>query len=78
MLQGNFTKRNQDNMNIKQDREIMKLLKVNTISYLIASTTPLGELRKVLRYGEDDYHYTLDSVQLDKETAKELIKILNG
>lgn len=62
---------------IKKDKALMKLLGVNSISYLIASTS-MGELRKALRIQEEDYHYTLDSVQLDKDKTRELIKTLNG
>lgn len=62
---------------MNKDKALMKLLKVKTISYLIAKTD-MGELNKCLRLADDDYHYTLDSVQLDKDTTKELLKILNG
>lgn len=60
---------------MKNDKNIMKLLKVNEISYVIANTS-LGEIRKCLRLNEDDYYYSLDSVTLDKETTKELLKLI--
>lgn len=62
---------------IKKDKALMRLLAVNSISYLIA-TTSMGELHKSLRLQEDDYYYTLDSVQLDKDKTRELIKLLHG
>lgn len=60
-----------------KDKQIMKLLKVNQISYTLGMTS-LGELRKCLRLNDEDYHYTLDSVELDKEITKELLNIING
>ena len=60
---------------MNKDKAILRLLKVNTISYHLAYTNN-GELRKVLRKDDDDYHYTLDSVPLDKETTEELLKLL--
>lgn len=60
---------------MKNHKEIMKLLKVESIAFLIAKTNQ-GELSKVLRLKDNDYHYTLDSVTLDNETAEALIKLL--
>lgn len=62
-------------MNYKHDTELMKALKVETITYLIAKTNK-GELSLNLRFGEHDYFLTLDSVQLDKEKNEEVMAIL--
>jgi hypothetical protein len=59
---------------MKQDKLLMKLLKVSSIAHLLVRTNK-GDLHKVLRDTDKDYHYTLDSVPVDKETAKELIKL---
>ena len=61
-------------MNPKSDNQIMSILKVTQIRYLIADTDK-GQFCKVLRKGEDKYHYTLDSVVLDDETVAELKKV---
>lgn len=60
---------------MKKEKALMKLLKVTTISYLLMKTNQ-GELTKSLRLNDEDYHYTLDSVELDKETVAELFKLL--
>lgn len=62
---------------MNKDKALMRLFKVDTISYLIAKTSK-GELQKSLRINEDEYYYTLDSVPLSKEQTEELLKILNG
>jgi len=60
---------------MKQDNELMRILKVNEIRHLIVSTDK-GELCRVIRKGEDNYHYTLDAVPLDKEKTAEVVKLL--
>ena len=60
---------------MNKDKALIRLLKVKSISYFLARTD-LGDLYKVLRKDDDDYHYTLDSVPLDKETTEELLKLL--
>lgn len=62
-------------MNIKKDTELMRILKVSELRHLIA-TTDKGQLFKVLRFGEDAYHYTLDAVPLDSEKTEAIIKLL--
>jgi len=59
---------------MKQDNELMRILKVSEIRHLIA-TTNNGQLFKVLRFGEIEYHYTLDAVPLNKEKTEEIIKL---
>lgn len=61
---------------LQKDQELIKLLKVKIL------TTPLfktdkGELSKNIRLNEIDYFYSLDSVELDKETGKVIDNILN-
>jgi len=59
---------------MKQDKELMRILKVSELRHLIA-TTNNGELNKVLRFNEDEYFYTLDSVPLEKDKQEEVIKL---
>lgn len=61
---------------LKTDERIMKLLKVSEIRYHIG-TTNLGPIDLMLRYGEQDYHFLLDSTPLEKERNDEMLKIFN-
>lgn len=56
---------------IKQDKELIRLLKVEYIAYPIANTSK-GLLAKVLRKDEDEYFLTLDAVPLTEELAKQV------
>lgn len=60
---------------MNKDKAIIRLLGLESISYLIAQTDK-GEIKKVLRKNDQDYHYSLDSVPLDKEKTEELLKLL--
>lgn len=60
---------------IKQDDEIMKLLKVSTINRIICSTDK-GMLTLQIRKGDKNYHLVLDAVPLDKEQNDALMTIL--
>lgn len=64
-------------MNIKQDKEIIRVLKLDRVSHLIRQTD-LGELSITLRKGSDDYFMTLDSVPLEKYKNDELMKLIFG
>lgn len=64
-----------NNNTMNKDKSLIRLLKVKSISYFLARTD-LGDLYKVLRKDDDDYHYTLDSVPLDKETTDQLVQLL--
>jgi hypothetical protein len=59
---------------IKNDVEIMKLLKITEIRHVLAHTN-MGELCICLRKDEDKYFFTLDAVEVDKEVNEGLMKI---
>lgn len=54
-------------LNPTKDNQIMKVLKVDDLSHIIADT-PKGRLSVKLRKGEYDYKFFLDSVPMDDET----------
>lgn len=60
---------------LKQDQALMSLLKLSDISRIICETN-LGTLRLKLRKGETNYFLTLDAVELDKQTNKEVMELL--
>lgn len=60
---------------MNKDKAIIRLFKLDSIAYLIARTNK-GDVHKVLRKDDDTYHYTLDSVPMDKEQEAEFVKIL--
>jgi len=64
-------------MNIKQDNEIMRLLKVEYISHPIVNTSK-GMLSLNLRKNEEEYKLLLDSVPVEKETEYTLMKLIYG
>lgn len=59
---------------IKNDVEIMKLLKIGEIRHVLAHTDR-GELCICLRKGETKYFFTLDAVEVDKDVNEGLMKI---
>ena len=56
---------------MKQDKELIRLLKVEYIAHPIVNTSK-GLLAKVLRKGEDEYFLTLDAVPLSSELSKQI------
>jgi len=62
--------------NIKSDKRLITLLKVESITYPLLKTTK-GELSMSLRKNEDEYYFSLDSVELDKELSKEITNVLS-
>lgn len=61
---------------IKKDQKIMKLLKVSELRYHIG-TTNLGPIDLLLRFGEEEYTFLLDSSPLDKEKNEEMLTLFN-
>ena len=61
---------------IAKDTKIMKILKVSEIRYHIGSTN-LGPIDLMLRYGESDYHFLLDSTPIEKEENDKMLEIFN-
>jgi len=63
----------------KRDNKVMEHLKVSEINHFIARTNR-GELMLHLPYQgtSEDYWFILDSVRVDPEANKELIKSFNG
>ena len=61
---------------MKNEKEIMRLLKVDYISIPIANTSK-GLLSLALRKGEDRQFLTLDAVPLSEELEREITKHLN-
>ncbi len=61
------------------DNQIMRVLKINAISHLIANTDR-GVLTLTLakRGTENDYRYALDAVPYDDKTNKELLELFYG
>ena len=57
-----------------KDLKTMQALKVHTIKHLICNTNQ-GPLEVNIRKEENEYFFTLDSVALDKQTNKELLKL---
>ncbi len=60
---------------IKQDNEVMKILKVNVIQRVVCHTDK-GILTLQIRKGDTKYHLVLDAVPLDKDDNKELMDML--
>lgn len=56
---------------MKNDKELIRLLKVEYIAHPIVNTSK-GLLSKVLRKGEDQYFLTLDAVPLSEELSKQI------
>lgn len=54
----------------------MKLLKVSELRYHIG-TTNLGPIDLLLRFGEEEYTFLLDSSPLDKEKNEEMLTLFN-
>lgn len=63
-------------MNSKTDNEIMRVLKVNEISHILAKTN-LGELTVKLKKEEDTYNFFLDAVPFEEKENVELRKYFN-
>lgn len=63
----------------QKDNQIMRVMKINSISHLIANTDR-GTLTLTLAKGgtENDYRYALDAVPYDDKTNKELIELFYG
>lgn len=61
------------------DNQIMRLMKVETLSHVIA-TTNKGTLTLSLSKGgtENDYRFILDAVPYDDKTNKELLTLFKG
>ncbi len=59
----------------KEDHKLMDLLKLNEISRVICDTN-MGTLKLRIRKGEKEYRFVLDSVELDKNTNKEVFELL--
>lgn len=59
----------------KEDHKLMDLLKINEISRIICDTN-MGTLKLRIRKGEKEYRFVLDSVELDKNTNKEVFELL--
>jgi len=63
------------NKDLKRDQEIMKKLKVSSLAYILLRTN-MGDVHLNLRFGEDHYFLSLDSVPMEKEKQDELMAIL--
>lgn len=59
----------------KQDQELMSILKVTEVIRLICETN-MGALKLHIRKGENDYFFTLDSVELPKDLNNEIYDLL--
>ncbi len=59
----------------KEDHKLMDLLKINEINRIICDTN-MGTLKLRIRKGEKEYRFVLDSVELDKDTNKEVFELL--
>jgi len=59
---------------VEKDQKIMRILKVSELRYHIGSTN-LGPLDLMLRYGEEDYHFLLDSNPLEKDENESMLKL---
>lgn len=59
----------------QEDHKIMSIINVQEIKRIICDTDK-GTLKLCLRKGEKDYYFTLDAVELDKNTNKELFETL--
>lgn len=55
--------------------KIMYALKASSIGFPLCNTS-LGQLSINLRKDEEEWFMTLDAVQVDKNTQKDLIKLL--
>lgn len=61
-------------MNIKNDNEVMNVLKVSEIRHMLAHTN-VGDLTLLIRKGETEYTFCLDAVPVDREQQVELIDL---
>ncbi len=59
----------------KKDQVLMDILKVNTVIRLICETN-MGALKLNIRKGEQNYFFTLDSVELPKDLNKVIYELL--
>lgn len=59
----------------KEDHKLMSLLKITEISRVICDTN-MGTLKLRIRKGETAYRFVLDSVEVDKDTNKELFELI--
>lgn len=61
------------------DNQIMRVMKIDSISHLVANTNR-GTLTLTLTKGggENDYRYALDAVPYDDKTNKELLELFYG
>ena len=62
-----------------KDNQIMRVMKINSISHIIANTER-GVLTLTLEKNgtENDYRYALDAVPYDDKTNKELLELFYG
>lgn len=63
------------NKDLKRDQEVMKKLKVSSMAYLVLRTN-MGDVHLNLRFGEDHYFLSLDSVPMEKEKQDEMMALL--
>lgn len=61
--------------NLETDLKIMKALKVSQLRHPLAITDK-GELSILLRYGETEYRFMLDSVPCEDDVNAQLFKLM--
>lgn len=61
--------------NIETDTAIMKVLKVSQLRHPLCITDK-GELSILLRYGETEYRFMLDSVPCEDDVNAQLFKLM--
>lgn len=66
-------------LKIKQDQKIMRVLKISELRYHIG-TTNKGSLDYVIKFGENEYNFFLDSTPLNDGTdeGKERNEFMKG